>query len=68
MPALAATCLAECRFNCDSCDPNDTVKFPKGTLMWGCRECDFDWCGDCFKAAFPDLYELDMERPVTAPA
>jgi ribosomal protein L37AE/L43A len=52
------------RYNCDKCDPKDTVKFPKGTLMWGCRECDFDWCGDCFKVANPEVYELDMDSPI----
>eukprot|EP00662_Eupelagonemidae_sp_cell21_P057270 gene57270-biopygen31739 len=28
---------------CDKCDK----KQPKGTEMWGCRQCDYDMCMDC---------------------
>jgi len=30
-------------FNCDICQK----RFPSGTLLFGCRSCNFDACGDC---------------------
>ena len=44
----------DARFNCDraeACGTPDRM-LPRGTLMFGCRSCDFDWCEQCFAAEF----------------
>ena len=49
------------KFNCDKHDPKGREKIPKGTMMRGCRKCDFDWCMRCYKQHYPVQYEKDMD-------
>lgn len=53
-------------YNCDNCDPNNHVLFPKRTIMWGCRKCDWDSCEKCFKAANPLHHARDVNMLIGA--
>ena len=34
-------------FHCDTCSKGNV---PKGSVLWGCRECNYDLCGRCVSA------------------
>jgi len=55
------------KYNCDHHDPKGKEKIPKGTMMRGCRKCDFDWCMKCYKELNPAQYEKDKERDRAQP-
>jgi len=41
------------RFYCDLCR-SETAFRPHGTLMWGCRDCNYDICENCVKMNVTD--------------
>jgi len=61
---LLALRTTDDKFNCDHHDKRHKEKIPIGTLMWGCRECDMDWCKACFKDVNLPQYEKDIAREV----
>jgi hypothetical protein len=61
---LVAQRTTDAEFNCDKHDKKHREKIPEGSLMWGCRECDMDWCKACFKHVDPQQYEKDVNREV----
>jgi len=46
-------------FTCDNC----SMKLPEGSVMYGCRSCDFDLCANCARSPYSDAYD---EKPATA--
>lgn len=44
------------QFNCDHHDPDRTSLVPKGHLMFGCEDCDWDACPACFRRDNPFQY------------
>jgi hypothetical protein len=74
---VAGTCCKpfqtyDANFNCDKHDPGEKEKpYKKHTWMFGCRQCDFDWCQDCYSTEFPELFakanrRFKIVRPVTS--
>eukprot|EP00041_Stephanoeca_diplocostata_P016101 m.313212 g.313212 ORF g.313212 m.313212 type:complete len:548 (+) comp20255_c0_seq3:277-1920(+) len=60
MPCLSPFFAPNKFYNCDNCDPGKTRLFPKKTLLFGCRQCDWDVCEECFKKANPERHRRDI--------
>ena len=61
---LVAQRTTDAEFNCDKHDKKHREKIPVGSLMWGCRECDMDWCKACYKEVNFQQYEKDINREI----
>mmetsp|Transcript_137246 Transcript_137246/g.263695 ORF Transcript_137246/g.263695 Transcript_137246/m.263695 type:complete len:314 (+) Transcript_137246:2-943(+) len=44
-------------WSCSMC----AAEFPTGRTLWGCRQCDYDVCGDCWKKSRNTMQTLDAK-------
>ena len=49
-------------YTCSSC----SKRFPWNTMMYGCRECDYDVCGRCINKLYPAPGTIVVQKNVEA--